>query len=138
MNPKYIILLAAMLFASPAAAVDPECVGAIGAAPVYAGCQLKMTGVSADLRFCSPQVDADGDTIPDGTVQSCTVSLDGTPVVTAPITTSGELFSVTVTGKNLGHQIGAFCTNAEGITGEVWVSDLCFPSGAPGQPHHLP
>lgn len=131
-----VLLVAACV--TPAYAIDPECVGATGAPPVYTGCELTMSGVQADLRFCSPQVDTDGDPVPDGTVASCTVLLDGTPVSTVPLTQAGELFNVTVTGKNLGHRIEAFCTNAEGINGEVWGSDLCFPSGTPGPPHHIP
>jgi hypothetical protein len=135
---RYLTLLAALLFAAPAAAVDPECVGKVGTQPVYAGCELKMTGVTADLRFCSPQLDVDGDPLLDGVVASCTVTLDGAAVQTVPITGLGQLFTAQVAGKNLGHQIGAFCTDSDGNDGGVWVSDLCFPSGKPGEPHFIP
>ncbi len=135
---RYLILLAALLFAAPAAAVDPECVGKVGTQPVYAGCELKMTGVTATARFCSPQVDVDGEALLDTTVATCTVTLDGATVDTVPITKIGQLFAVQISGKNLGHQIGAFCTDVDGNDGEVWVSDLCFPSGQAAPPHFLP
>lgn len=133
---RVLLFLLTLSLATPAFAVDPECVGATGAPPVYTGCELKMTGVTADLRFCSPQVDIDGDPVLDGALGSCTVSLDGAVVSTIPVTLAGQLFSVTVNGKNLGHRLEAFCTNSDGIDGEVWASDLCFPSGTPGRPHY--
>ena len=108
-----------------------------GPPPVFTGCELTINGLSAEVRFCSPQTDADGDLIPSGALGSCTVTLDGVVVDQPIVTEPGTVFSMTVNGKNLGHQIGAFCTNADGVDGGVWVSDLCFPFGTPRPPHHV-
>ena len=136
MYPRILLtLLLASCISEPAFAVDPECVGLTGAQPVYAGCELKMNGVSATLRFCAPQLDVDGDLLLAGSISSCTITLDDVLVSTVPIAEPGQLFTAILTGKNLGHKIGAFCTNAEGVQGEVWVSDLCFPSGTTRPPH---
>jgi len=138
MHRSILFALAVLLFAGSATAVDPECEGVTGDPPVYAGCQLKMTGIEATLSFCSPQLDAEGDTIPDGALSSCSVSLDGSLVETITLTEAGKLFTVTVRGKNPGHQLSAHCTNAEGVDGAVWTSDMCFPAGTPRRPHHRP
>jgi hypothetical protein len=139
-SPRYwygiaLTAILASLVAAPAVAVDPECVDAITEPPVFTGCQLKMQGITADLRFCTPQFDSDGDPIlQTGHLASCTVELDGL-AVTVPVTEPGILFQSTVTGKNPGHVIRAWCTTTEDLDGEVWTSDICFPHQRPKKPH---
>lgn len=133
---KWFMISLALLVAGPALGqVAPECTDATTEPPVFTGCQLKMTGLEANLRFCTPQFDADGDPIPEtGAIASCSVELDGV-VQTFSVTGPGTIFSATVTGKNPGHQIRAWCTTVEGEDGEVWLSDLCFPARQPKKPH---
>ena len=132
----FTTILGFLLAASPALAVDPECLDAINEPPTFQGCQLKMDGLSVDLRFCSPQFDIDGDPIPEANaIASCTVTLDDVTHALATVDRPGQLFSVNLTSKNPGHVITAFCTTTEGLDGEVWVSDVCFPAGKPGKPH---
>jgi hypothetical protein len=129
-----IVTLLALLVAGPALAVDPECVDAVGEPPVFSGCQLKMDGVTAELRFCTPQHDIDGDLLLDvGHLASCTVELDGL-AVTVPVTSPGIVFQSSVAGKNPGHTIRAWCTTTEGLDGEVWSSAMCFPHQSPKKP----
>ena len=140
LRPKFlsVCFLSAILalLSTPAVAVDPECVDAVSEPPVFSGCQLKMQGLVADLRFCAPQFDSDGDPImPTGHLASCTVTLNGQVVVETPVTEPGQLFSATVVGKNPGHVIEAWCTTTEGLVGEVWESDLCFPHARTKKPH---
>lgn len=128
------IVLLALLIAGPALAIDPECVDAVGEPPVFQGCQLKLDGLTAELRFCSPQHDADGDPVLDvGHLASCTVELDGLSV-TVPVTAPGILFTSSVSGKNPGHVIRAWCSTTEGLDGQVWTSDICFPHQVPKKP----
>jgi len=139
LRPKFLSIFALSailaLLSTPAVAVDPECIDAVSEPPVFSGCQLKMQGLVAELRFCSPQFDADGDPVlPTGHLASCTVALDGLEV-TVPVTEPGVLFSATVAGKNPGHTISAWCTTAEDIKGEVWTSDMCFPHQKTKKPH---
>jgi len=138
LRPKFlsVCFLSAVLalLSTPAVAVDPECVDAITEPPVFQGCQLKMQGLTAELRFCSPQFDADGDPVlPTGHLASCTVELDGL-AVTVPVTEPGVLFTSTVAGKNPGHLIRAWCTTTEDLRGEVWESEMCFPHQRPKKP----
>jgi hypothetical protein len=125
-----------MFIASSASAVDPECVNAISEPAIYNGCQLKMPGLSAVMEFCSPQFDIDGDPIPEvGAIGSCTITLDGIVQAVAIVDRPGQLFAISLTAKNPGHVIEAFCSTAEDLQGEVWVSDVCFPSKPPKKPH---
>lgn len=121
-------------FVGRALAIDPECTGLTGEPPIYQGCQLKMGTHTATLRFCSPQHDTDGDILPTGSLQSCTVTVNSL-VTSVAVTDPGVIFTVDVSGKNPGHTIEGYCTNADGIQGETWVSDICFPGGKPAKPH---
>jgi hypothetical protein len=133
---KFAPMLAVLLLTTPALAIDPECVDAIGEPAVFQGCQLKMDGLSTVVRFCSPQVDIDGDPIPEANaLGSCTVTLDGITQAVATVDRPGQLFSISLTSKNPGHVITAYCSTAEDLTGNVWTSDICFPSKPPKKPH---
>lgn len=139
LRPKFLsvcVLSAALaLLSTTSFAADPECVDATTEPPVFSGCQLKLDGLQATLRFCSPQFDTDGDPILEtGHIASCTVELNGQAVAVATVDRPGQLFEVTVNGKNPGHRIGAFCTTTEGADGEKWESDMCFPHGNPKKP----
>jgi hypothetical protein len=124
------------LLAAPVQAADPECVNAISEPPVFSGCQLKMTGLAVNVQFCSPQFDIDGDPIPEaGALKSCTVTLDGAIQAVATVDRPGQLFSISLAGKNPGHVVTAFCSTVEDLQGEVWTSDICFPAKEPKKPH---
>ena len=129
---KYAALLVLCL-PIPALAVDPLCDGLIGEPPVYQGCSLKASDFTETLTFCTPQLDVDGDPLLLGSLLSCTVVLDGVGQ-TVPAVDPGELVSVTVTGKSPGHLLSAWCTNIDGLSGDIWTSDFCFPSGKPSKP----
>ena len=132
---KTLTTILTLLLATPALAIDPECIDAIGEPTVYNGCQLKTDALTATLRFCSPQFDIDGDSVPVvGAVGTCTVELDSL-AVTVPVTAPGILFESTITGKYPGHTIRAWCSTVEGLTGLIWSSDLCFPSQKLKKPH---
>ena len=132
----FMNMLLAFLIACPALAVDPECLDAINEPPTFQGCQLKMSGLSVDLRFCSPQFDIDGDPIPEaGAIASCTVTLDDVTHAIATVDRPGQLFTINLASKNPGHVITAFCSTVEGLPGDVWRSEVCFPAGQPGKPH---
>jgi hypothetical protein len=132
---KILLAVLAILVASPAFAVDPECVDAVGDQPVYSGCQLKTGARTAQFTFCSPQFDDEGDPIPEqGSLASCTVTLDGLPEAIANVDRPGQVFVINLESKNPGHIIGAYCTNTDGEDGEDWLSDICFPSGRPKAP----
>ena len=125
-----------VLLAPTAAAVDPECAGLTGDAPVFTGCQWKIPTRTATVRFCTPQVDVDGDTIPAASLKDCTITLDGNPF-TVPVTEPGIVFSVVMSGKYNGHQVQAYCTAFDDVKGEVWQSPACFPSGKSKAPHKV-
>jgi hypothetical protein len=133
----FIATAALLAFLAPtAAAVDPECDGLVGEPPVFTGCQWKLPTRTATVRFCTPQVDVDGDDLPASSLKDCTVTLDGNPF-TVPLTEPGTVFSVIMSGKHNGHTVEAFCTSFDDVQGEVWVSPVCFPSGQGRGPHKI-
>jgi hypothetical protein len=131
-----IVCVALALLAPTAAAIDPDCSGLTGDPPVFQGCQWKLPSRTSTVRFCTPQQDIDGDTLPAGSLRDCTVTLDGA-AFSVPVTEPGVVFNVVMSGKYNGHQVEAYCTSFDDVKGTVWASEACFPSGKGKGPHKL-
>ena len=117
-------------------AADQECIDAQEI--VWQGCEFKTEPHEWTARFCSPQLDEDGDPIPAGTLGNCFVSLDGEAFIEKTVTEPGVIFTHTWTSKGPNHVVEAFCKNAEGMSGASYQTAICFPGGIPGKPKLLP